>query len=228
MSDMTSRQLLSVVLRRWYLMLLGVVITVGAVHQIVHRPGVYWTQVSVVVLGPVDKQYPNNFEAPAWALISVAGMLTADWNGVEPPLLTASSQTTLFGEGQEKGILVRMPNQGSQWQPLYFSPSIDVQVVESEPNTVAREARRVSAELDRMLQRRQAAIGIDQKQRMTTVASPTDPTIAYVSGSRTRAALATGVVGAAFTTIAVYWTDRWLIWKRSRRGRSANSMGPEQ
>jgi hypothetical protein len=226
-SDMTSRELLSLMLRRWYIVLLGATITVGALYQVTHRAGVYWSQISVVVLGPVDKYYPNNLASPDWALIPMAGVLVADWNGVDRPLLTASDKTTLFGEGERKGIQVRMPNGGSQWQPLYRSSSIDVQVVDSNPDTVAQEVRRVSAELDKMLQRRQDAIGVPQKLRMTTMVSPTNPTIQYVSGSRTRAALATGVVGAALTTIAVYLSERWLIWKRSRRGRLAESMNLE-
>jgi hypothetical protein len=157
----------------------------------------------------------------------MAAVLVADWNGVERPLLTASRDTTLFGEGQRKGIQVRVPNQGSQWVPLYLSPSIDVQVVDSNPKTVAQEARRVSAELDDMLKRRQDAVGVEPKFRMTTMMSPTNPTIMYFSGSTTRSALATGLVGAALTTIAVYWTDRWLIWKRSRRGRLGESRDRE-
>ena len=218
---MTSLDLLSLVLRRWYLVLLGAAITVGALYHVTNRPGVYWTQVEVVVLGPVDKYYPNNLEDPDDALIPMAALLVADWNGIERPLLMASRETTLFGEGQRRGIQVRVPNQGSQWVPLYLAPTIDVQVVDSNPKTVAREAHRVSAELNEMLKRRQDAIGVEPKFRMTTMMSPTNPIIKHVSGSTTRSALATGLVGATLTTIAVYWTDRWLIWKRSRRGRPA-------
>lgn len=220
---MTSRELLSVVLRRWYFMLLGVAISIGALYLITHRPGIYWTQFNVVVLAPVHKYYPNNLENPDDALAPMAGLLVADWNGDDRPLLTASGETTLFGEGQRQGIQVRMPNQGSQWLPLYYSPNIDVQVVDSNPEMVALEARRVSAELNALLENRQDALGIPPAARMMTIASPAEPTIRYVSGSRTRAALATGVVGAALTTIAVYWTERWLVWKRSRRGQLADS-----
>ena len=225
---MTSRELLSLVLRRWYIVLLGAAITVGAVYQVVHRPGVYWSQIDVVVLGPVDKYYPNNLASPDFALIPMAGVLVSDWNGVDRPLLTASDKTTLFGEGERKGIQVRMPNRGSQWDPLYRSSSIDVQVVDSNPDTVAQEARRVSAELDKLLQRRQDAMGVPRELRMTTMVSPTNPTIRYVSGSRTRAALAAGAVGAALTTIAVYWSERWLIWRRSRRARLSESIASRE
>jgi hypothetical protein len=219
---MTSRELLSLVLRRWYIMLLGAAISVVALYLITHRPGVYWTRVSVVVLAPVQKYYPNNFEDPHDALAPAASMLVADWNGVKRPLLMATSDTTLFGEGERRAIEVRMPNQGNQWQPLYFSPNIDVQIVDNNPELVAEEARRVSAELEGLLQKRQDAMGVQPSMRMTTIVSPTDPTIMYIAGSRARAAAATGLVGATLTTIAAYWIERWLVWRRSRRALSGS------
>jgi hypothetical protein len=214
---MTSRELLRLVLRRWYLMLLGAAISVGALYLITHRPGVYWTQFNVVLLAPADKHYyPNKLENAHDQLAPMAGLLVADWNGVDRPLLTSSGETTLFGEGQRQGIQVRVPNEGSQWAPRYFSPNIDVQVVDRNPDRVAQEARRVTAELNALLQKRQDALGIQPAMRMTIIVSPANPNIEYVSGSRTRAALATGLVGAALTTVVVYWTERWLVWNRSR------------
>ena len=226
---MTSRELLRLVLRRWYVMLLGAAISVGALYLITQRPDIYWTHFNVVVLAPLDKDdYPNKLENAHDQLAPMAGLLVADWNGVDRPLLMASDETTLFGETQRKGIQVRVPNEGSQWAPRYFSPNIHVQVVDSNPDTVAQEARRVSVELNALLQKRQDALGIQPAMRMTTMVSPADPTIEYVSGSRARAALATGLVGAALTLIAVYWTERWLVWNRSRSGQPPESTSGER
>ena len=129
----TSRELLSLVLRRWYLVLLGAAISIGALYLVTHKPGVYWSQISVLLLAPVHKFYPNNLENPHDALAPVAGLLVADWNGVDRPPLMATGDTALFGEGQRQGIEVRVPNEGSQWQPAYLTPNIDVQVVDSNP-----------------------------------------------------------------------------------------------
>ena len=225
--DMTSRELLGLALRRWYFVLLGAAISVLALYLITNRPGVYWTQVDVVLLAPVHKAYPNNFEKPDFTLAPMAGVVVADWNGVNRPLLMATGETTLFGEGQRHGVEVRVPNQGGQWQPLYLTPNIDVQVVGSNAETVAQEASRVTAELNGLLEKRQEAMGIQPRLKMTTIESPTDPIIKYVSGSRIRAAMGTGLLGAAFTTIAIYWTERWLVWKRSRRSESVEPMPGE-
>jgi hypothetical protein len=226
---MTAGEFIRLVLQRWYLVLLGAAISVGALYLITHRPGIYWTEFNVVILAPADKiSHPNKLEDAHDQLAPMAGLLVADWNGIDRPLLTSSSETTLFGEGKRQGIQVRVPNEGSQWAPRYFSPNIDVQVVDSNPETVAREARRVGAELNALLQKRQDALGIQPPMRMTIMVSPADPTIEYVSGSRIRAALATGLVGASITMIGLYWTERWMFWNRSRNGRFAGVDEPRR
>jgi hypothetical protein len=206
-------------------MLLGAAISVAAAYLITHRPGVYWTQVNVVVLAPVHRFYPNNLEDPHVLLAPMAGLLVADWNGADRPWLVATGDATLYGEGERQGTQVRVPNEGSQWKPLYLSSRIDVQVVDRTPEAVAREARRVSAELNGLLQKRQDALGVQRSQRMTTMVSPSDPTILHISGSRTRAGGATILVGIALTTIGVYWIERRLAWRRSKYAADAAPSG---
>jgi uncharacterized membrane protein len=222
---MTARELLRLVIRRWYLMLVGAAITIAALYLATHRPGVYWTQFNVVVLAPVYEYYPNNLADAHYALGPTAGVLVTDWNGEHRPLLTASGDTTLFGEGKRQAIEIRMPNEGTQWLPLYYSPKIDVQVVDSDPAKVAREAQRVGAELNGLLERRQDALAIRPSVRMTTIMSPAEPTVSYMSGSPARAALAIGLVGAILTTVAVYWIERWSLWRHSRKLRNPNHSG---
>jgi hypothetical protein len=214
---MTARQLLRLVIRRWYLMLIGAAITLAAIYFTTHRPGVYWTQYKVVVLAPVYEYYPNNLADPHYALAPMAGVLVTDWNGENRPLLTASGDTTLFGEGGRRGMEIRVPNEGTQWRPLYYAPNIDVQIVDNDPEKVAREAYRVGGELNGLLARRQDALKVRSSVRMSTIMSPADPTVSYMTGSRPRAALATGLAGAISTTIAVYWIEQLVISRRARR-----------
>ena len=221
---MTARELIILVLRRWYFMLLGAALSVGAVYAATHQPGVYWTQFNVVLLGPIEDMYPNRMEDPYYALAPMAGVLVADWNRESPPKLMASGETTLFGQGRTSGVQVRMPNQGSQWRPMYSSPVIDVQVASETSEAVLVEARRVGRDLDRLLHDRQDASGISQRFRITTLISPADPNVYFVAGNRPRAALATGLAGATLTTIAVYWTERWLARRRTRRAKKQQGL----
>lgn len=220
---MTAKELLRLVLRRWYLMLAGAALTLCVLYVAIHQQGVYWTQFTLVLLSPTGRYYPNKIEDPRYSMSPMAGLLVADWNGSRRPLLTASGDTTLYGEGLRQGVEVRLPNQGSQWQPLYVSPNVDVQVVGADVETVEREAARVTSELSALLDQRQEAAGIRPSMRMTLISSPKEPSVAYVSGSRPRAMLAIGLAGAIVTTSLVCAVD-WYSRRPSTDGRSRSGQ----
>ena len=71
--DMTSRELLGLLLRRWYFVLLGAAISVLALYLATNRPGVYWTQVDVVLLAPVESHTPTILEKPDFTLCPHGG-----------------------------------------------------------------------------------------------------------------------------------------------------------
>lgn len=210
---MTSGEFFALMLKRWYVLLLGIGLTLMVAWSMGHRPGVYWSQVNVVLLSPTSQDFPNELEDPPYALAPLASLIVADFNGVDRPLLTAASDTTLYGEGEREGVLVRMPNHGNQWRPLYTTPTIDVQVVDSSPEAVSNEVDNVISELDQLLTERQNALGVDQFSRATIIASPTDPPIYYVSGSRARTFGAIGAAGLA-TTIAAVCGLEWVLTRR--------------
>lgn len=218
---MTSRDVLRSLLRRWYLVMLGAGLSVFALWLCLDRPGVYWTEFNIVLLAPTYEFYPNQLEDPYEALAPMAGVLVTEWNQDRRPLRMASTDTTVFGEGLRRGVRLRLPNNGSQWLPAYTTPSIQVQIVDDDPVRVSEEARRVRAEVDALLERRQASAGIVPSMRVTAMAAPDDPTVSYVAGSRVRTMGAVGLVGASLTLVGTYWIDRWL----SRRGRPSGSAG---
>lgn len=213
---MTSRDLLGLVLRRWYLMLLGAAVSVAALHGVLHRPGVYWVGFNVVALAPTEVYYPNKLENPHYELSPIAGVVVREWNGAHPALLTASSDTSLYGEGLRSAVQVRMVNQGSQWRPLFPVPVIDIQVVGSSPDAVAAEAERVTDEVTSLLNQRQQAGRVPATARIDVLTSPAHPTVTYHAGSRVRSAAATALLGAVGTTVGVIWFERLLIWRRQR------------
>ncbi len=210
-----------VLLRRWYLLAIGAVLTLGAMYAVVHLPAVYWTKMTVVLLAPTEEFYPNKIEDPHYALAPIAGVVAAEWNRENRPMLTASPDTTLFGEGKRNTVEVRMPNQGSQWRPLYLTPNIDVQVVGSDPTLVEARAIEVSDELAQILEQRQKDLGVDPRLWITSVPSPAEPTVVKVAGSRARSLGALGLTGAIVSVIGIYWIDRALSRRSRRRDRTA-------
>ena len=222
---MTARGLFTVLLRRWYLLATGAVLTLGTMYGVLHLPGVYWTQVTVVLLAPTEDFYPNKIEDPHYALSPIAGVVVAEWNRDNRPTLTASPDTTLFGEGKRNTVEVRMPNQGSQWRPLYLTPNIDVQVVGSDPELVETRAIEVADELAEILEQEQKNLGVDPRLWITSVSSPAEPTVHDVTGSRTRSLGALGLTGALVSVISIYWIDRGLSRRSRRRDAAAADRG---
>ncbi len=222
---MTSRELLRLVLRRWYLVLLGALVSAVMLGVIWKQPGLYWTQFDVVVLAPTTKLNPNNIEDPRFSMAPMAGVMVTELNGDKRPRLLASADTTLFGEGLREGVRVRLPNTGSQWLPMYNRPRIDVQVVSRDPVVVERKARAITEQLVAVLDRRQSELGIIPSMRMSAIATPEDPVVAHITGNRNRAALGMAMLGATLTTFAVYLWEKWRLGRR-RRPRRAEGGGP--
>jgi Glycosyltransferase like family len=214
---MTSRELLRLLLKRWYFVLLGATVTLAVLWPVTHRAGVYWTQLSVHLFPPTEENFPNKLENPQYSLAALAGVLVTELNGRERPLMMASDLTTLYGEGQTRGVSVRLPNRGNQWRPMYPTATIDVQVVDSNPEAVAREAQRITADLDELLATRQESLGVVPTMRVSMIALPADASVYYIPpGSRMRAAAATAVIGMIMTGVAVYWLERFSTRRRGR------------
>ena len=211
---MTVRDLVGVLLRRWYLMLLGAGLSFAALFVSVQQPPIFWTQFEVVVLPPVESVSPNSLQDASYGITPMAGLIVAELNGGEQPRQFGSSSTTLYGEGERQGHRVRLRNIGTQWQPVYDAPVIDVQVVDADAATVLATAERLTEELDDILTGRQSELGVRPESRMTLEASPADPVVYQVGGSRSRAALAIALLGAASTSILVVLLDRWLLRRR--------------
>ena len=221
---MTVRELLAILFRRWYLMTLGATIALAAVFVSTHQPGVHWTRFEVVFLPPVERvANPNSLERGPYDLTSMAGAVVTEYNAGRHPQQMSTAGTTLYGEGMRSGAAVRLHNSGSQWMQVHDRPVIDVQVVDEDPRRVARQAREIFEQLSAILLERQRDIGVRERSMMTAISSPAEPAVAHIGGSRSRAALATGLLGALVTTLLVVWVDRWLAARRAaRQGHDVN------
>ncbi|GAB2596883.1 hypothetical protein [Microlunatus antarcticus] len=212
--------LLRVCVRRWYVVLLGLALTLGGTYVAYDQPGVYYSEVQLVLVAPTVTYYPNTIASQPFTLAPMASLLVSDWNGTHKPLLTSSSDTTLYGEGVRSGTQVRLPNQGSQFRPLFTAPYVDIQVVGASQDEVTAEATRVVDELRRMLQRRQDFAGVAPGLRITTLLSPADVSASHVTGSSSRAAGVTFLLGLVVTALMASGADR-LLGRTGRRRRPA-------
>ena len=129
---MTAREFLAAALRRWYVVVLGAVLTVGALAVVQRQAPVFFTQYNIVLVGPSGTEHTNVLENPRYGLQPLVGVISTDINDGHPPLLTGDVDATMVGMGAREGVQVRVPNLGTQWRPLFSANYLDVQVAASD------------------------------------------------------------------------------------------------
>lgn len=212
---MTPRELLAALLRRWYVVLLGAVLSGAVLLTTVDRAPVYWTQFNIVLVGPAVPDRPNYLDDPVYGLQPLIGVLATRLNDGHPPLLTGDVSATMVGTGQREGVQVRTPNLGTQWRPVFSANYLDVQVAGPTPEAVSADAARVTRDVDALVREIQDDLDVPGDLRARAVPSSPEPIVQVVAGSRVRAAAGTGLVGVALTLLAVHRLERW----RGRRVR---------
>lgn len=195
-------------LHRWYVVGVGMVLTLAAMVVVHTQPGVYWAQTDVVFLQPQSARYPNSIQASSGGVIAMAGLVAREITGVTTGPSTASANTTLAGEGIRDGYAIRLPDSGGQWSHNFSRAVLDVQVIGSDHDRVAAAVdqliRRIAAELGRL----QDADAVPTRDRITLAPAPDAVQVFHLRGEPMRAAVAAGLVGLAVTAVAASWLDR--------------------
>jgi hypothetical protein len=182
---------------------------------------VAWTQFNVLLVAPRSEEDPNYLKDPLYGLQPMVGVVANDIQGGRPPLLVGSTDATIVGQGITEGIRISVPNQGTQWRPVFASHYLDVQVAAATPEEVGQKSDEAVEAIADALRARQSAAGISGPSQIRALASSPDPTIYWISGSRPRAAIGTAVAGAGATIWLVYFLEL-----RSRR-RADSEAGSE-
>ncbi len=219
---MTLRDVLGVLLRRWRVVVIGLLCTVCAMGAVVGREGVYATQVDVILLAPIEPNRQNVFVGSLDSLINFTAIIERELNpGPRKPRLT-SPTATLYGRGVRDGYSIEMPNTGGQWTNNFSRPVLNVQVVGPSEAEVRATLDSVIVTIDDTITARERAAGADPSRWVSVELAPTSPAIGYVPGEGKRAALAFGALGSAGTLLAAVQIDRW----RSRRAGARRPVAP--
>lgn len=212
---MTAAEFLLILVRRWYVVLLGIALTGVCGYALVDREPMYYTRVEVVVLPPLERPDVNVLTRGPYSLTEIASLLVAEFNGKNRPLPMNNSDATLYGQGIRSGMQVRLHNSGGQWVSIFDKPVIEVEVVDPDPERVQMEAARAVTRLRHILdQQQQVDFGIKKSSQVTLRESPDYPVIQEVRGNRPRTAAATLLIGGWVTLVAAYLTDRVLTRRR--------------
>ncbi|WP_068401133.1 hypothetical protein [Kribbia dieselivorans] len=205
-----------VLLRRWYVVLIGMLAVVLVLAGIRDSSGVYFAQVNVVFMPPVEADVPNGLRNPSESLIATAGIIQREVSGGKAHSQVVSESVTIAAEGVRTGERVRLPNTGGQWANHFDKAVLDVQAVDV---TEVGARRRLDALVDDIvatLNRRQQRAGIDPTIWVRTRLSPTDPAVVHLEPHRTQAMAMTVLLGGGLTVGAAAGLDEWLDRRRTR------------
>jgi hypothetical protein len=216
---MTSADVVMILLRRWPVVVAGLVLTVAAIVGATASQGVYSTQTDVLFLAPRSAVAPNPIESSSDSLVATAGLIARIANRGAAAPATASSSVSLTSQGIRKGYSIELPNSGGQWVNNFDRPVLVVQVVgPSEAwvrSTLATEIDQINSSLA-ALQKRD---GIPKKSSIITSSAPRLATVDYATGDPRRVMAAMILLGTALTGFAAIGVDRLI--PRIRRARLA-------
>lgn len=212
---MTLWDFFAACLRRWPIVLVGVVCTGLAAFALLSDKGVYYTRTQIVFLAPSSSYYPNTLATQSEDIIDTAGVVAKRITGPGPVTKFASPDVTLIGQGIRDGWSLTLPDTGGQWGTNFQSQILYLEIVAPDRATVLERQttllQRVQDELDALQRER----GVEPINDITVQAAPRSTVIYHVGGSKPRALGMTAALGVGITAAAVVLTER-LARRRPR------------
>ncbi|PUB29944.1 hypothetical protein C8K30_102322 [Promicromonospora sp. AC04] len=209
---MTLWDLVRLALRRWPVLVVGAVVTLGLAYATTLDDGVYFSRTQVVFLAPSSQAYPNALRTTSEDLIITAGVVAKAVAGPGKVTKYASPDATLVGEGVRDGWSVRLPDTGGQWATHFAEQVLYVEVVAATPEEVADRQNAIVARIATELSRLQRDAGVAPVNRISVTVAPESTVVHQVQGSRARSVGMTGVLGVCATFAVMV-----LLEARSRR-----------
>lgn len=219
---MTLWDLVRALVRRWPVVLLGLIGTAGFTYFLMQAEPVYFTQAQVVFLAPSSERYPNSLKTRSEDLIITAGAVAKRVVGPERQLKHADTAVNLVGiPGENRGYWVRLPNAGGQWGSSHEDQLLIVDA--AGPTAEEAEAFREEAiaRIGEELTRLQDDAGVASVNRITVTIAPPSPVVYPIRGSRIRATGMAAAIGMGATIGAVV-----LLEVRARQRRSLDVEPP--
>lgn len=203
-----------VLIRRWYVVLIGIAVTVAATKWSTPEV-VYWAEVTVTVVQPSQPREPKTLENVSSDPVAAATMLVEMVNRGHPTMRSVSPDATLYGEGKRETVQAALRDEGGQWASRVQEPIIQVQAVSHDPNRVRSQLSEQTGAVRGYLEELQDTLAVASPQRLTLTVEPEDAAVGAVTGSGSRAMGVTLIVGLGLTLIFTYWFE--LCMKKLRQ-----------
>ena len=219
---MTPAQLLSVLRRRWYVLLAGLCCT-GTAFVFLSQPApVYAAQSDLVFMEPgVPGQGRTLTGTEPQTLINFTAVVERQYLAGARSAKLASPTATLFGTGIREGTSIGMLDTGGQWLSSFSRPVLSVQAAAPAPEQVAAEIDRVHAEVRAVSDALQREAGARPDALITVERAPEELIITSFGKTRmgeAKALLVLALTGLGLSCAAAAAADA-LAARRARTGR---------
>lgn len=195
---MTIIQLIRILRRRWYVLVVGAVCTVAAVTVFSQNERVYFAQTNVVFEAPGSPTVAGVDNGFSESLNYFAAVVERTVNGSSASVRLSSPTATLYGIGIRQGSSVSLADGGGQWSHVFDRPILSVQVVDSSPERVNAGMAAVISDISTAAESMQSESGAPIDARITVTTTPEQPEIAsfgQTSTSRIKGAASMVSVG---------------------------------
>lgn len=210
---MSPGELVRALRRRWYVLLLALLLTAAGAYHVLRPTQLYLSQAVIVVKPPATGNQPNQFANlnPTLATVSY---------GVIQQLEAPEGVAELRAAGVHGSYQLIPRNSGTSATPRYLIPSLQVQSELPDPVQANRMVDTIIDVYSKHLIAMQSAQNVPVASRMSldTLVSPSS---APVYGTKSRGLLGTAVLGAFLGVLGALWLDRWLMGRRHRGGPTA-------
>lgn len=200
---MTIWDVLVALPRRWYIVLAGVLVTVGLLGWLQVQQPVYFSRAQVYFLAPSSALNPNVLRVASLDLVTAAGIVGKRVNGTDRITGTASMDVTLIGRGEYDASSVQLPDNGGQWSVSYNRQALDVQVTAATAEEVRERQSALFARVNEELDALQTAFAVPASNLITTEIVPSQPLVIPMTGERRRGQIMILALGGALTLLAV-------------------------
>ncbi|MFF1299815.1 MULTISPECIES: hypothetical protein [unclassified Streptomyces] len=213
---MSPRDVAEALLRRWYVLLLGLLLTASGAYPVLRPTPEYLSSAVVVLKPPATGNQPNQLTnlQPPLATLSY---------GVIQQLESPGGRKELASAGVHGTYQLIPRNSGTSATPRYLIPSVQVQARGGDPAAADSAVRRIIGVYAGHVADIQEAQGIAPESRINASVLVT-PSAAQIQGTKSRALAGTALLGGLTAILGALWLDRYALRRRSRQEASPEPL----
>ena len=213
---MTASTILGILLRRWYMVALGLALSMAALGAIRSSEPVFWTEADVTFLAPEREPAYWISGGSAMTLTEFADIVRRRVNQEAPSIDLALTRGTLYGAGVQKGFSVTLPANGGQWNKTFSQPVLKVQVVDTSAERVNQVLAGVLDHINDATIRLQNEASV-KADLISTQTTPSQAEVIFGGGTpvtRIKGAVVWAGLSLALTSLLTLYADRILARRR--------------